>query len=326
MSNHPISYATLIDYILGELAPENSAVVAQHVTRCAQCTSTVQLSDALRAIFLHDDLVTPHPQTLAKAKAIYANARAQSRRSFDFSVRRAGLVGALMLLIGFAVVFIAQAWQMRGSITTNVSPKTLNIKQATANVVISQVYGGGGGNGATFTHDYVELFNRGDTPVSLAGWSLQYASAIGNDNFGASATQITELAGTLAPGQYLLIEQARGAGGTLPLPLPDVIDASPINLSPTSGKIALVNHPTPLKCNGASNPCSPSALDSIVDLVGYGKADFFEGSAPAPAGSNVNAIVRVRNGCVDTDNNADDFVVGLPNPHNSTAPHVICAK
>jgi hypothetical protein len=44
-------------------------------------------------------------------------------------------------------------------------------------IVISQVYGGGGNSGAIYTHDFIELFNRGTSSVSLNGWSLQYASA-----------------------------------------------------------------------------------------------------------------------------------------------------
>ena len=43
-------------------------------------------------------------------------------------------------------------------------------------VVNSEVYGGGGNSGATFTHDFIELYNRGADPVNLSGWSLQYAS------------------------------------------------------------------------------------------------------------------------------------------------------
>src|SRR5688500_17329353 len=75
--------------------------------------------------------------------------------------------------------------------------------QATSpNIVISQVYGAGGNSGATLTHDYIELFNRGNTAVSLAGWSLQYASATGTGNFGANSGQLTELPDvTLNPGQ-----------------------------------------------------------------------------------------------------------------------------
>lgn len=44
-------------------------------------------------------------------------------------------------------------------------------------IVISQVYGGGGNSGAPYRNDYVELFNRDAVPVSLRGWSVQYASA-----------------------------------------------------------------------------------------------------------------------------------------------------
>src|SRR5215470_7466635 len=50
---------------------------------------------------------------------------------------------------------------------------------ASSGVVISQVFGGGGNSGAPFQNDFVELFNLGTAPVSLAGWSLQYASATG---------------------------------------------------------------------------------------------------------------------------------------------------
>ena len=46
-------------------------------------------------------------------------------------------------------------------------------------VIISQVYGGGGNSGATYNQDYIELYNRSGTSQSLAGWSVQYASAAG---------------------------------------------------------------------------------------------------------------------------------------------------
>ena len=114
-------------------------------------------------------------------------------------------------------------------------------------IVISQVYGGGGNSGATYTHDFIELFNRGTSSVSLAGWSVQYASATGTGNFGSSSTQLTELPSvSLAPGQYLVIQEAQGSGGTTPLPTPDVTDASPIPMSGTGGKVALVTSSTVL--------------------------------------------------------------------------------
>ena len=51
--------------------------------------------------------------------------------------------------------------------------------QAQPNIVISQIYGGGGNTGATLRNDFVELFNRGNAPVSVTGWTVQYASASG---------------------------------------------------------------------------------------------------------------------------------------------------
>ena len=42
-----------------------------------------------------------------------------------------------------------------------------------AQVVISQVYGGGGNSGATLKNDFIELRNNGPTAVDLTGWSVQ---------------------------------------------------------------------------------------------------------------------------------------------------------
>ncbi len=72
-------------------------------------------------------------------------------------------------------------------------------RAASASFVISQVYGGGGNSGAPFANDYIELFNRGTTTASLAGWSLQYASATGTGNLGASSAQLTEPKSTQIP-------------------------------------------------------------------------------------------------------------------------------
>src|SRR6266702_1620735 len=85
-------------------------------------------------------------------------------------------------------------------------------------VVISQVYGGGGNSGATYKNDFIELFNPTAAPVSLAGFSVQYASSTG------TSYQVTTLPSvTLQPGAYFLIQESQGAGGTADLPTPDAI-------------------------------------------------------------------------------------------------------
>jgi predicted extracellular nuclease len=221
-------------------------------------------------------------------------------------------VASRILVAVIAAVVAAGSLSLRPAPVFAISPT----------VVISQVYGGGGNSGATYTHDFIELFNRGTTSASLNGWSVQYASATGTGNLGATSTQITELPNlSLAPGQYLLIQEAQGAGGTTALPAPDVTDATPIAMAAGAGKVALVSSAVTVGCNGGSTPCSPAQAALIVDLVGYGGANFFE-TAAAPALTNTTAAARADAGCADTDNNSTDFAVAAPAPRNtSTALH-----
>lgn len=187
-------------------------------------------------------------------------------------------------------------------------------------VVISQVYGGGGNTGAPYRNDFVELFNRGTTTVSLSGMSVQYASATGTGNFGANSVVL--LSGSLAPGQYYLVQQAGGANGAT-LPTPDATGA--VEMGATGGKVALVNSTTGLACNGGeSNLCSAAQLALIKDLVGYGSANFFEGAAPTALLSNTTAASRLANGCTETDNNGSDFSVVTPTPRNTASPRNLC--
>src|SRR5688500_14225168 len=102
---------------------------------------------------------------------------------------------------------------------------------ATQDLVVSQVYGGGGNAGASHTHDFVELFNRGTAAVPLTGMSLQYASATGTGNFGATNTMLTELSGTIQPKRYFLVQQASNAAVGAALPAPDQIDPTPIAMA-----------------------------------------------------------------------------------------------
>ena len=136
------------------------------------------------------------------------------------------------------------------------------VQAVSPDIVISQVYGGGGNSGGIYTNDFVELFNRGTTTVSLDGWSVQYTSAAGTGNFGSATNLITPLSGSLAPGQYLLVQEAAGANVFAPLPTPDVTDTTPINMAAGGGKVALVNTTTPLGCNGVANTCTPSRLSN----------------------------------------------------------------
>jgi hypothetical protein len=191
-------------------------------------------------------------------------------------------------------------------------------------LVISQIYGGGGNTGATYANDFVELYNPSTSDVPLAGLSVQYTSASGTALFGADSGQLTELTGTIPGHGYFLVQEGSGGGPGAALPLPDQIDGTPINLAAASGKVALVTGTTPLGCNGGSTPCDDAAKARIVDLVGYGFADFFEGSGPAPGASATTSAQRKLGGCQDTNNNAADFAATVPAPRNSSSPANLC--
>ena len=194
---------------------------------------------------------------------------------------------------------------------------------ASQDLVVSQVYGAGGNSGASHTNDFIEIFNRGPDSVPLDGLSLQYASATGTGNLGANSGQLTELTGTIGAGRYFLVQEAGGTVGS-PLPAADETDATAINLSGTAGKVALVTGTATLGCNGGSTPCDATQSARIVDLVGYGTANFFEGTAPAPGLSNSTSAQRKQGGCVDTDDNAADFDAAATAPRNSSTPRRFC--
>src|SRR2546428_7930798 len=133
-------------------------------------------------------------------------------------------------------------------------------RMVSSTVVISQVHGGGGNSGATLRNDFIELHNRGNTTVALTGWSVQYSSAAGG------TWQVTALNGSLDPGQYYLIQEAQGTGGTTNLPAPNATGT--IAMSATAGKVALVNNAAALS---GSCPLGPN----VLDFAGYDGANCF---------------------------------------------------
>ena len=169
-------------------------------------------------------------------------------------------------------------------------------------VVINEVYGGGGNGGSTWTNDFIELYNGGSTAVDLSGWSVQYASASG------TSYQVTPLSGSIAPGDHYLVQEAQGSGGSTPLPTPNA--TGNIAMSGTNGKVALVQGTTALGCGSACH-----AASGVRDFVGYGTANDFEGSGRAPGLSNTTSAART--GGTDSDDNAADFTQGEPTPQNS---------
>ena len=182
---------------------------------------------------------------------------------------------------------------------------------ASSGVVVNEVYGGGGNSGATLTNDFIELANAAGGAAALDGWSVQYISA----SPGATTTwQVTPLTGSVSGGGLYLIGEAAGMGGTTSLPTTQATGS--INLSGTSGTVALVDNSTALTCKTAADCAADS---DVVDLVGYGTAVVHEGSADAPGLSNTTSAQRITT--TDTDQNGTDFTAAAPTPGapNSTS-------
>src|SRR6266516_669429 len=139
---------------------------------------------------------------------------------------------------------------------------------ASSDVVVSQLYAGGGNSGATYTNDFVELFNPGSTSVDLSSWTIQYASTAG------TSWQPTPLTGSIGPGHYYLVQLASTAAVGAPLPTPDATGTT--NLAASGGKVALVSSATLLTCGASAGSCS--AASGLRDLIGYGGATDYEGS------------------------------------------------
>lgn len=181
-------------------------------------------------------------------------------------------------------------------------------------LVISQVYASGGNSGATYANDYVELLNRGSSPVDLSGWTLQYASA------SSTSWQTTALSGTVQPGRYYLVVLASGGATGTALPTADATGTS--NLAASGGKVAIVNGTTALSCGASAGSCSGAS--GVADLVGYGSATDYEGAGAAPAPDATSADVRTGGGCTDTDDNSADLTTAPASPHTSSSPAATC--
>jgi hypothetical protein len=186
---------------------------------------------------------------------------------------------------------------------------------SSSGLVVSQVYAGGGNSGASYTNDFVELFNGGSSAADLTGWSIQYASAA------ATSWSATALGGSIQPGHYYLVQLASSGSVGSALPTPDATGTT--NIANSGGKVALVQGTTALACGASVGSCS--AVSSVADLVGYGSATDFEGSAAAPALSSTTAALRAGDGCTDTNVNSADFTAVAPAPRNAATSATTCA-
>jgi uncharacterized protein len=183
----------------------------------------------------------------------------------------------------------------------------LPLASAQSGVVISQVYGGGGNSGATYTNDFIELFNPSSSAVTMTNWHIYYTSAAGT----SWASNQTTFSGVIPAQGYFLIKEASQAAVGTALPTADATGTT--NMSATAGKVALANDAT---APGTATCPAPGAY--LLDVVSWGStATACEGSqAPGFTSGSTQALQRKS----FTGNNVSDFqLISPPNPHNSSS-------
>ena len=122
---------------------------------------------------------------------------------------------------------------------------------AASNLVISEVYGAGGNNGATFNADFVELYNPTGSAISLAGKGLQYRSS------GGGSGGVAALTGSVPANSTFLIRVAAPGANGAALPTPDLVTSTTLNMSGTAGQV--LSCPTrPRSAARATSPETPA--------------------------------------------------------------------
>lgn len=169
-------------------------------------------------------------------------------------------------------------------------------------VVISEfrTHGPNGGN-----DEFIELYNAGDTDVSIAGWKIN-----GSNSSGSTSTRAVVPPGTVirAKSFYLIANNASsGYSGTTP---PDLTYSVGIT---DNGGIALLK-----------------SDNTIVDQVGMSNTSaYYEGTPLTPETTGTKSYERISAICgpdKDTNDNSSDFVLtATPNPQNSNSCRPSCA-
>jgi predicted extracellular nuclease len=173
-------------------------------------------------------------------------------------------------------------------------------------LVISEVYGAGGNNGAVYNADFVELYNPTAAALPLSGLAIHYRSAAGGSGGAPYA-----LSGSVpAHGHWLIQMSAAGSNGSA-LPAPDATALPAFNMAAAGGQVVLQQGTTVIATSG-----NVVGTAGIVDFVGASGAASYETASTTSAATATQSLNRSATGG-DTDNNSADFSLAAPSPANS---------
>lgn len=190
-------------------------------------------------------------------------------------------------------------------ITTNLIP----------NVIITEVYGGGGNTGTTLKNDFIELFNTTNEPVNISQWSIQYYSATGTGSVNSNNIFVLPENSVIPARSHFLIECKAGSGGTQDLPTPDAV--STLALGGIGGKVILY---TSGEAQTISDLASILNSPSFKDYVPYGVQALPVWGSATQVVTSTNSVSRKLSGAhyQYAFNIGQDFTVGTPAPNNSS--------
>jgi hypothetical protein len=197
--------------------------------------------------------------------------------------------GVFLLLISFSVLQAAQA-ETADHVLIN-------------EIQTDSILGAGGSS-----DDWIELYNPGTSEVILDGWSIQKQSALAN-----STIYKKTLSGTIpAKGHFLIVRGDTATAQTLK-DMADVLTAATFSIASDNVVYLVAND---INIETASDP-------DIVDMVGFGTVESFEGTAPALNPAETKSLVRLPLG-EDTNDNTFDFEISSsPSPENKISGTVL---